>query len=278
MIQLPPRQYPGVLPFVHASEARSHMSLVHTVLEGRQGGRIFVDDLAAPATVFVCPDSGFCFLFGEARSGCFERFLPQLLTEDLPDKSAVFATSRAWRGTLDRLLLLKVMRIGFEFQPSAPITTQPEPQAPPGCTLEPMDASVVEKWSPGIDPWVIRIWGGAEEFAARAFGTAVVREGRIVSFCTTCAIGGGEAEAEVGTVPDWRGRGLATRAARAFLAQCHERGLRPAWNCVAGNAPSLALARKLGFVELEELHGYPLERSFTLTNGRWGPAREGGSP
>jgi RimJ/RimL family protein N-acetyltransferase len=271
MVQLPPCQFPIVLPFVRASEAKSHMALVHTVLEGRQRGSIFVDDLAAPATVFVCPVSGFCFLFGEAGSGCFERFLPQLLTEHLPEKGAVFATSTAWRETLDGLLLRKVVRIGFEFHPSAPVTADTEREMPPGLTLEPMGASVLEKWSPGIDPWVVRIWGGPERFAASAFGTAVMRKGRIVSFCATGAIGGGEAEAEVGTVPELRGRGLATRAARAFVAQCRERGLRPAWNCVAGNAPSLALAWKLGFVELEELHGYPLEQSFTLANGRWGP-------
>jgi RimJ/RimL family protein N-acetyltransferase len=274
VIPLPASEYPAILPFVPQSEAKSHMALVHAVLEGRQRGAVFVDRVARPETVFVCPVSGFCFLFGEARSGCFERFLPQLLAEHLPDQAAVFATSAAWRETLDGLLIRKITRIGFEFHPSAPVSPVAAEPIPPGFALEPMDATVMEKWSPGIDPWVIRIWGGPESFAANVFGTAVVTEGRIVSFCTACAIGGGEAEAEVGTVPELRGRGLATRAARAFIAQCRERGLRPAWNCVAGNAPSAALARRLGFVELEELHGYPLERSYRLEDGLWGPPPE----
>jgi RimJ/RimL family protein N-acetyltransferase len=250
------------------------MALVHAVLEGRQRGSVFVDSVAAPATVLVCPVSGFCFLFGEARSGCFERFLPRLLAEHLPDQALVLATSTAWRETLDGLLIRKTARTGFEFHPSALMPLAAEAQVPPGFALEPMDATVMEKWSRGLDPWVIRIWGGPESFAASVFGTSVIREGRIVSFCTACAIGGGEAEAEVGTVPELRGRGLATLAARGFIAQCRERGLGPAWNCAAGNAASAALARKLGFVELEELPVYPLERSFTLEGGRWGPPRE----
>jgi RimJ/RimL family protein N-acetyltransferase len=271
VIPLPADEYPAVLPFVRQSEAKSHMALVHTLLEGRQRGIIFVDRVARPETVLVCPVSGFCFLFGDVRRGCFERFLPRLLAEHLPDQAAVFATSAAWRETLDGLLIRKITRIGFEFHPAAtnsPVAAEPLPS---GFALEPLDATVMEKWSRGIDPWVIRIWGGPESFAASVFGMAVMTEGRIVSFCTACAIGGGEAEAEVGTVPELRGRGLATRAARAFIAQCREHGLRPAWNCVAGNAASAALARRLGFVELEELPGYLLDRGYTLANGRWGP-------
>jgi RimJ/RimL family protein N-acetyltransferase len=274
VIQLLPEEFPRVLPLVEAGEVRSHMALVHAVLEGRQRGSIFVDDHAAPSSVFVCPVSGFCFLFGEARRGCFPRFLPQLLAEHLPEQAVLLATSAAWRETLDRLLIRQIARIGFAFHPSETAPADTLRQAPPGFTLAPMDATVMEKWRPGLDPWVIRIWGGPEEFAANAFGYAVMAEGKIASFCTACAIGGGEAEVEVGTVPELRGRSLATVAARAFIAGCLDRGLRPAWSCGSRNAASAALARKLGFVEQEELTGHPLERSFALADGRWGPPPE----
>jgi RimJ/RimL family protein N-acetyltransferase len=94
----------------------------------------------------------------------------------------------------------------------------------------------------------------------------------IVSFATACAIGRGEAEVEVGTAPEYRGRGLAERACRAFIEECLARGLHPAWSCTAGHVASTALARKLGFVESEEIWGYLLEPTLRFCGGVWGPA------
>ena len=50
---------------------------------------------------------------------------------------------------------------------------------------------------------------------------------------------------------EFRGRGYATEAARALLAwACDEHGIRHFIASVApGNAPSLAIVRRLGFVE-----------------------------
>jgi RimJ/RimL family protein N-acetyltransferase len=84
-----------------------------------------------------------------------------------------------------------------------------------------------------------------------------MHEGRMASFCAACAIGGGEAEVEIATVPRFRRMGLAT-AARAFMAECRRRGLRPTWSCDVNNAASAALGRTLGFVEIEVIQGYPL--------------------
>jgi hypothetical protein len=36
-----------------------------------------------------------------------------------------------------------------------------------------------------------------------------------------------------------------------------------------GNAPSAAVARKLGFVAVEEVIGYPLSSQMRLIDGRW---------
>ena len=68
---------------------------------------------------------------------------------------------------------------------------------PDGLALEPMTARVVACWSEGIDPWVIQIWGGAEEFEARCFGYCLLVEGRIVSGAGT---GTALVETETGVV------------------------------------------------------------------------------
>jgi len=256
MEQLSSDDYPRILPLLRHVETRSHRACYRALLEGNQAGKVFVDRRESPSAALLCPVSGFYFVVGEADAPGFSRFLPELRRRHLVDKCAVFATSEQWRAALDPLLAHRVTRLGFHFQPLVP------PEAAvlePGFRLERMDARVRERWQAGLDPWVLDIYGGAAGFAERSFGFCVLHEERAVSIAAACAIGGGEAEVEVGTVPAYQGRGLARAACRAFLDECAVRRLTPTWSCSAGNAPSLALSRKLGFVPEEEIHGYPLE-------------------
>jgi RimJ/RimL family protein N-acetyltransferase len=245
-----------VLPLVAAVEIRSHLALAHAVLEGRQEGVAFVDDPARLRTALLCPRNGFFFPLGDPKTGAVDRFLPDLLAHHLVDKPLLIATSAAWQRKLDSLFAASALRTGYEYQRVA--LPDWRERVSPGLTMERMTAPVVARWNEGIDPWVIEIWGGAEAFEARCFGFCLLARGRIVSFATACGIGGGEAEVEVGTMPEYRGRGLAALACSAFIEECLARGLTPAWSSAAGNAPSAALARKLGFREMEEVTVYPL--------------------
>ncbi len=268
MQRVQPDEYRRALPVIRKGEIRSHMACVYTIIEERQAGGIFVDDPEHPQTVLVCPNSGFWFLFGDPANDGFREFLPELLAEHRVDKCAVFATSAAWRQVLDPLLGPSIARTGFEFRPDpAPRDASGRERLPESCSLEPMTEQVVRHWSPGVDPWVLQIWGGARGFAERSFGCCVTFEGQVVSIAAAAAIGGGEVEIEVGTAPEFRRQGLATVCCRALLEECAARHLRPGWSCAAGNGPSAALGRKLGFVEQEEIYGYPLARSFTSASG-----------
>ena len=48
-------------------------------------------------------------------------------------------------------------------------------------------------------------------------------------------------------VPDFRGRGLAGRAARAMIRHMRGFGRAPVWGALETNAASLSVARQLGF-------------------------------
>jgi GNAT superfamily N-acetyltransferase len=78
-------------------------------------------------------------------------------------------------------------------------------------------------------------------------------EGLPVSFCYAVTETGRWWDVSIETLPAYRGRGLAARAARAMTRLMWRRGKAPVWGAMAENAASRALAGRLGFVETARL-------------------------
>jgi RimJ/RimL family protein N-acetyltransferase len=272
--QLPTSQFHRVTPLIERSAMKGSHAKWYSVLEGKQRGAIFVDDTAAPRTALVCGHQiGAYYAFGEADAGLLRRFVPAFLAEHLTEGyCSLFATSEAWCHTLDALFTTRHTRIAFDFRPSpgCPSMDAEEP-VPSGFRLQPMDTAVAGMMSDGICAYLVGRWGGMDAFLQQQIGFCVTFEDQIVSLCAPTVIGGGEAEIQVWTADEFRNRGLARRTAAAFIRQCLARGLKPGWTTDVENLVSRALAPKLGFVPVGEIFGYRLDRSFQLTDGRWGP-------
>ncbi len=84
-----------------------------------------------------------------------------------------------------------------------------------------------------------------EAFIRTSIGLGILHQGHYVAAASAAAIGGGKAEFEIQTHPQFRRRGLARAVGAALILACLERGLEPCWD--AANVPSSALARQLGF-------------------------------
>jgi hypothetical protein len=265
VFELAPHAFDQIRPLIRASKMRGHLALVYEVLEGHRPGLIFVDSSDLPHTAFLCSSSGFFFAFGEPD---------QTITDDIivrfwhpgqdENYTTLFGSSPAWNATLQRAFTpygsRLERRLAFELKSMPELPTIPE-----GYSLQPITAGMAQSILDGsgtggfgIDPWFIRSAGGPQAYASLNLGLALVCEGSIASICGICGLGGGEAELEVGTVPDQRQRGLATIVSAAFMHQCRERGLHPAYSCSKDNNPSISVAHRLGFVEIEEIQGYQL--------------------
>ena len=268
MGELPPSDYPRLLPLVPRHEDAGHMAFVHAVIERRMPGRVLVDDRAAPRAALVLTASGFHFAIGRPDGALVDASVPEVLArEGRIESAAIWATSRAWESELDPLFEARATRKEFKRDGLRdPVSVRP---LPGDCRLAPLDAAMAARLGDTVDDWLVRAWGGVTGFVEHAFGVAVLRGEEIASFCAACAIGDGEAEVEVGTAPRRRRQGLATHAALAFFADCHRRGLRPAWTCGSGNRPSDHLARRLGFRPVRYVVGYPLRPGMERHDGRW---------
>jgi GNAT superfamily N-acetyltransferase len=77
--------------------------------------------------------------------------------------------------------------------------------------------------------------------------------GAPVAFCCASAITETLWDIGIDTLDGYRRRGLARKAAELLIATLGAAGKFPVWGSEDGNEPSLALARKIGFVPLERL-------------------------
>jgi len=277
MERLPAGQFHRVLPLIEHSEMKGCRAKWYSVLESRQRGAIFVDHTADPRMALVCGHQTRVYYgFGEANPERLRRFAPELLAEHLTEGScSLFATSPAWRDTLDQLFATRYARIAFDFRPSAGcLPSDREEPLPAGFELRPVDAATAETMSEWMRDYFARLWGSIDAFLEQQIGFCMTFENGVVSLCAPTVIGGGEAETQVWTADEFRNRGLARRTAAAFIRQCLARGLKPGWTTDVENLVSRALAPKVGFVPVGEIFGYRLDRSFQLTGGRWGPVTE----
>lgn len=104
-------------------------------------------------------------------------------------------------------------------------------------------------------------FGSAQALLAEGIVAGAVIDGRLVATAHTAARSVRHADLGVATLPDWRGRGLATSAAALVARAVQAAGQAPVWSAGAGNAASLRVARKLGFKEVSRRAYVVLDRT-----------------
>lgn len=218
-----------------------NVPIVFSVLEGTAAGSVFVDDPGCPRSAFVAVGGAFSYVAGDETDDAFGRALVALIFEDLlpsheEQELVLFAFTDAWRAKLDTLLTpkgaIRIHRKAFSFDAAhAPDFRSWRSRVPTGCRME--SIGLVEG-----DP---------------RFGVRLMKGHEVASECTAVFVGRGEAEIDIHTDENHRDLGLGVLTAGAFLEECLGRGLRPNWTCWPEREASIALARKLGFVEQEDV-------------------------
>lgn len=260
---------------------------VDAFFEGRQPGRLFVDDPARPAGALLCRSYDY-FLAGEP-STALRRFV-----RDAPAEAEVFAAfpdlaaardaptfgfygfvplTDAWRRTLleDHRELEVIGRRAFRFdRVRAEHVRDQLGRAPDGIVVRPLDAELARRADEELEEPIAVAWTGYADFAIGGFGACALADGAILSVAYTTAVSDREANLAVATAEHARRRGLAAAVSAACIMLALDRGLTPTWDCDAENSASAHLALKLGFTEEPSF----VELAFP---GRRGPAQTAGA-
>ena len=111
-----------------------------------------------------------------------------------------------------------------------------------------------------------------EDLLTDGVAAGAVVEGSLVALAHTNAMTTRYGDIGVATDELWRGKGFASSAASIVARRIQERGRTPVWSAGEGNAASLRVAAKLGFVEVSRrvyLNYAPAERNPAKASPWW---------
>ena len=218
------------------------------VLEGVLSGYAWVDDLDRPSALLVIEDAdGTVYGGGGVTRDDVVSVLAGMETKsaDLifgfagPDDPMIDAVPAEpyWRGE------------AIDFTDRLPPDDEVAELSKPiesGAQAMPLDAVLLPRTEWYED--TLHAFGSPERWEELGVGVALMLGDEMVAECLAGPrLRDGLLEMGVVTRERYRGRGYGTLVSRLVARSCEARGDRVWWNANAGNLPSLAIARRLGF-------------------------------
>lgn len=258
MIELEPQAYKQVLPF-YMAQKKSLFPLILAVIQNKQAGRVFVDDILNPSSVLVIHKFGFMQVFGVEGADRFDADLADFFSikrEDVPSYLLWYSPPQRWQLKLDRLengLVRKRERARFVYYEQSPDLWQ---DVSAGYDVQLLDKVLLKKTDDFNLNISSRFWSSVDDFLKNGVGVCLLQDNQIVSLCYSACIVNGMAEVDVITRDGYQGQGLATIVAQRFIQECVRKKIMPTWDCFMNNTASVKLAEKLGFSETETYFFY----------------------
>ncbi|WP_078381999.1 GNAT family N-acetyltransferase [Sutcliffiella halmapala] len=247
-------QYGEVLHLIEGLEG-IHNVFVYAVIEQKQQGKIFVNNLTSPTAGLVVNKGGCYYVFGEISDTQFNQPLISYLKEQSNHANFfdLYMSSKEWVSILKPALegnVVELKRNHYILEENRIVHTE---KIPDGFVLKNIDEYLFNKYMEQVDHSYSNLWDSAENYLNKAFGICLVNNDEFASVCNTFYIGNGYIAPDIITMDEYRELGLATIVCSTFIRKSRELDLIPYWDCDAGNDASNALAQKLGFTKLGEV-------------------------
>jgi len=125
-----------------------------------------------------------------------------------------------------------------------------------GIQYHPIDAAILEEGrfenNRQVKSEIEWMWPSLERFLEKGFGTAAVRDARIICWCTAEYVSTSRCGIGIEVIDEFQNKGIATATAAHFLEHCTKRNIVAHWECDKDNIGSVRVAEKVGFEKTEE--------------------------
>lgn len=236
-----------------ASESRGEAEYYHALLDGRQTGKVFVDNTENPAAVLFWHYCGYGFAAGEINAE-FSREILAMVRQQHP----LFTGNTELKHrfilqqddpTSGRMLenaegVFRSERLCFVYERGNACTASPS--LPDGFVLKSVNAEILPLLVGEVNPAFS--WQSDEDFLRGGVAVCVMHGGEAAAWAFSGAVGGGRMDIGVETAEPYRGHGLARAAANALAEAALGMNYTPVWGCDASNIASARTAVSAGFI------------------------------
>ncbi|OAT81906.1 acetyltransferase [Bacillus sp. MKU004] len=231
------------------------------VIEGEHPGRVFVDDVSAPASgvIWLGSNNGFIFIGNEDHvgfNGALNEFFSSVVKPDyekigLTAFEAIGYHSK-WNETFKEVFGDHVIGYNqrvYQLQKEQ-YRKENEPVIEPGYEVKKVTRDTFNAPYENIDflqSKILGFWPSLERFLNDGVGYMAVHEHEIASVCFSGVVAGDVHGIDIETLPHYQGKNLAQKVAHSFVKDCLENHLTPYWDCMEINEPSVSVAENAGF-------------------------------
>lgn len=248
---------------------------VRAMLAGETPAEIFADDPRDPQAALLLPwHRRRIYLAGDAGNQRFNQALAGLLARQLRPQDAapapvdliVYYAPAAWEQTVAAIMpgatTIKALRHCYRLRE---LQVDWRRLIPAELTMRRVDwALLADRRLQNLDQLIAEIHSEShsiDDFLDNKLGFCVQQGHALIGWCLSEYNYGARCELGVETPAGERRRGIATLAAAATIEQAHALNITDiGWHCWADNLASIALARKLGFEQVDE---------YTVQRCRW---------
>ena len=246
-------------------EVQINNLFARSVIEKHVTGKIYVDNINKPNTVYTIHPYGISLLFGDYKNVDFNnQFKSYALNIDNSRNEHEWMQTypREWDNVLQDLfsnLIIKSSentenkttgvielntRVNFNFNKDKYLQIEKIALSSSEMIVE-TDNLHFEQMPGSVIP--LKFWNSAKDFKQKGKGFTLLHNGEIASTAYSAFVHEDKLEIGIETVEKYRDSGFAELTCCKLIDYCLERELIPVWSCRFENTASYKLAQKLGF-------------------------------
>lgn len=216
-------------------------------LEGNPGCAAWVDDIGQPEEAIIIA-ADFCYLLGEIKH---PDEIKQILETNARYK-IIYPCGTQWVTYLNEYLSEKL-------HPSKRYSMKHEPDVFNKDYLKQLIENVIPEYEiKSIDEDIYKdvlnidwaadgccFYRSYKDFSEKGLGYVAYKNGQLICIASSYNTYKSTIAVTIGTLEEYRRKGLAAACAASLILECLKRGLYPAWE--AANMASVSLSKKLGY-------------------------------
>lgn len=244
MIKVSEEQYPIIKQFISRAP-----TFVYSILDRMIEGAVY-SDTAAFQTLFFHTKSGIYYVYGDESKTSIDHQLAYCFQQAMEQQKrfTLFSYSEQWNIKIEQLLnnqLRKLERYTFTFHEN--IYNHREKHGERDYEVKSITEPLIKNSLEFDQTYYEEYWDSTSNFLKNGFGFCFVHKEQIISEAVSIFKSNEYAEIDIMTDSKFRGQGLASSIAEAFIDHCLVNQLKPCWDCDISNTGSIHLGTKLGF-------------------------------